>query len=277
MKNDNITSYGQKFYDDMANCASHASSVTVPIILNAINPKSVVDVGCGTGSWARSFINAGIDDVIGVDGNWVLESDLVIQTEKFVRADLAHPLIMKRKFDLCVCLETAEHFPESRAAGLVSDLTALADIVVFSAAIPFQGGTHHFNEKWQCYWADLFAANGYVGVDYLRRRIWHLNKFHSWFYAQNIMIYVKASSLEQHSVLANEYKYQDGTPLSIVHPGLLILLQPWHKHLTTRAYFSMLPHMIGKVFNAIIRRITRQKFIQKSIPNDNSEWHSAPL
>jgi hypothetical protein len=61
-------------------------------------------------------------------------------------------------------LEVAEHLRASRAEGLVKMLCGLSDRVLFSAAIPFQGGTGHVNEQWQSYWARLFRRNGFAAA-----------------------------------------------------------------------------------------------------------------
>ena len=70
------------------------------------------------------------------------------------------PLRIGRRFDLVNCLEVAEHLDASRADSFVDDLCALGDVVVFSAAIPGQGGTHHVNEQFQSYWQERFRRNG---------------------------------------------------------------------------------------------------------------------
>ncbi len=77
-----------------------------------------------------------------------------------------------RRFDLGICLEVAEHLPTAGADQLVENLVRLSDVILFSAAIPHQGGTHHVNEQWPSYWADLFAARHYFAWDGLRWLIW---------------------------------------------------------------------------------------------------------
>ena len=44
---------------------------------------------------------------------------------------------------------------------LVATITKHGDAVLFSAAIPGQGGQDHLNEQWPEYWQKKFEVNGY--------------------------------------------------------------------------------------------------------------------
>ena len=116
----------------------------------------VIDIGCGVGEW-----NDENPDYWGLDFR-VTKKDLLIPPERFIECDLEKQFFeSETKYDLCLCLEVAEHLSPDRAEGLVKMLCSLSDKVLFSAAIPFQGGTGHVNEQWQSYWAELFRQNGY--------------------------------------------------------------------------------------------------------------------
>ena len=92
----------------------------------------------------------------------------------FIERDLSQRITIDSKYDLACCLEVAEHLPPERAGSFVEDLTKLAPVVLFSAAIPGQGGDNHVNEMWQHHWARLFAKNGFRAVDYVRPMIWSM-------------------------------------------------------------------------------------------------------
>src|SRR5262249_14104781 len=91
---------------------------------------------------------------------------------KIVVADISKPLDCERRFDLAICLEVAEHLPSDCAADLVTNLCNAADVVLFSAATPGQGGTRHINEQRPSYWSHLFSRNGYRCLDAIRPIIW---------------------------------------------------------------------------------------------------------
>jgi hypothetical protein len=93
-----------------------------------------------------------------------------------------------RRFDLACSLEVAEHLSPSVADQLVLALVKAAPVVLFSAAIPRQGGTSHVNEQWASYWAEKFKRHGYVAIDCLRPAL-HGDRRVDWWYRQNALIY----------------------------------------------------------------------------------------
>jgi hypothetical protein len=160
------------------------------------------------------FEEHGVADVFGVDGPYVLDA-LEIPASAFLSHDLTTPLHLGRQFDLVVSLEVGEHLASEFADGFVASLVAHGPAVLFSAAIPFQGGPGHVNEAWQSSWATRFAAHGYVPVDAIRRAVWADDQVAFW-YAQNIILYVDA---EVHSRLLASVGAAG--PLDVVHPRLL--------------------------------------------------------
>jgi SAM-dependent methyltransferase len=214
--------YNDKFYKFRQEASISSAREVIPIILDLIKPKSVIDVGCGVGTWLTVFRELGIEDFMGVDGDWVDRNMLMIPPENFLSFDLSGPLKLKTQFDLVVSLEVAEHLPEECARDFVESLTALGDVVLFSAAIPFQIGKHHINLQWQTYWTEIFKEKDYLAIDAIRKRIWQNDKVEYW-YAQNILIFAKRDYIETHPDLKKEYDNTCVSLLSIVHPKMLQL------------------------------------------------------
>ena len=77
-----------------------------------------------------------------------------------------------------------------------ADLVALAPHVLFSAAVPGQGGNNHINEQWQSYWADRFAAHGYGPRDIVRPAVRDDRSVAYW-YRQNAVLYSKGFPTER--------------------------------------------------------------------------------
>ena len=107
-----------------------------------------------------------------------------------------------------------EHLHESSAETIVKTLTDASDIILFSAAIPNQGGQNHINEQWPNYWQKHFAKEGYHPVDILRPKFWDTPKV-EWWYKQNMLLYTTKEKIEIFGLQESK------NLLSIVHPELL--------------------------------------------------------
>jgi SAM-dependent methyltransferase len=181
--------YSPAFYRQFDDETSRSARVCVPLIVDLLHPRCVVDVGCGMGQWLREFAAHGVADYLGIDGPHVQAQQLRIAPECFRAHDLTRPLLLDRRFDVALSLEVAEHLPRSQAAAFVELLTKAAPAVVFSAALPLQGGFGHVNEQWPWYWKQLFAARGYVHLDPFRKAIWR-DPGVAVYYQQNLFLYV---------------------------------------------------------------------------------------
>ena len=211
-----VTVYDTQFYDDQAAGSLASSAEFVPYILEVTQAKSVVDVGCGVGTWLQTYAHSGVQDILGLDGSWVDPSKLYIPRDNFRAVDLLHLPRLQRRFDIAQSLEVAEHLPHSHAATFVEFLTGLSDVIVFSAASPHQGGTDHINERWPSYWRTHFEGCGYALYDVFRPRFWSNDRV-MWWYAQNTFLYVKC---ERRASLALDRAQPEGFiyPERIVHP-----------------------------------------------------------
>lgn len=190
----------------------------VPWILKLVQPKSIVDVGCSLGGWLSIFKKHKIEDVLGIDGDWIDKKMLQIPEEQFLSVDLEEPFLLDRQFDLVMSLETAEHLAEDCAEAFVDSLTELGSVILFSSAVPGQGGVRHINEQWPDYWIKLFQDKGYVVIDCLREKI-RGNEKVMWWYAQNILMFVKQNCLEDYPLLEKEYQHTDPSKITLTHPG----------------------------------------------------------
>jgi hypothetical protein len=120
-----------------------------------------------------------------------------------------------------VCLEVAEHLPPESAGHFVHTLSELGPVVLFSAAIPFQGGTGHINEQWPDYWQTRFRANGFTLVDCIRSKVWS-NSAVQPYIAQNILMYIQDNYLSKSEILRAELVRARALPLDLVHPGVYL-------------------------------------------------------
>jgi len=190
-----VYEYRADFYRFLASFAARSARRIVPRLTAAITVRSVVDFGCGQGAWLNVWAQAGIS-VVGVDGPYIDARRLLIDAHAFHGADLAAPIDLGRQFDIVQSLEVAEHLPAAKSEQFVDTLTLHGACVLFSAAVPGQGGENHINERPLGYWRALFRERGYAAVDYLRPLICHDRNIARW-YRCNMMLYVKEGLLAE--------------------------------------------------------------------------------
>jgi len=253
--------YTKSFYEEHRGGALRSAEVIVPLVLALLPARSVVDVGCGEGQWLAAFKKFGVSEVLGLDGDHVDRDLLQIPRDRFRPADLSRPFEVERVFDLAISLEVAEHLPTDCASEFVQCLTRLAPLVLFSAAIPFQGGVHHVNEQWPDKWAELFKGHDYVPVDFLRKRVWK-NEAVEWWYAQNMLLFARSDVLERNAALKVEFERTDPDQLSLVHPRrYLEMTAPpppsWSVGAASRLLLKSLRNAVGKRLRKVIRTPAR--------------------
>jgi SAM-dependent methyltransferase len=249
-----MSGYDRSFYDETADLSGPSARAVVPAVLEVVHPRSVLDVGCGVGTWLATFREGGVPEILGLDGETVPGEVLRIPAESFRRHDLSTPFRLGRTFDLVTSLEVAEHLPPARADSFLDDLAAHGKVILFSAAVPGQGGTHHFNEQWQSFWIAKFAARGYRVLDIFRGRFWRDPKV-AWWYAQNIFLFVHEDALEGAPRLKEALATFSPYPLDIVHPDLFT---PIHAALRNPSFLGTAKALPGLFFAAVRRRVVRR-------------------
>lgn len=187
--------YNYQFYEKRHSDTIHAAEVVLGLVADVTPPThSAVDLGCGVGTWLAVLKKNKVEKVKGFDGAWVNKSLLQIPEENFFEQDFTQPIPGNETFDLAISLEVAEHLPAKNAKDFVLSLTLLSDFVLFSAAIPYQGGVGHLNEQWPNYWISLFKEHGFECLDFIRKQIWDDPKIPYW-YKQNTFLFVKNNRL----------------------------------------------------------------------------------
>lgn len=241
--------YGGAFFDSQRDTSLTSASIVIPHVLSLCNPKSVADFGCGVSPWVRALLDMGINDVMGIDGNYVRDESLLIPGDHFVRADIGQPIDLKRRFDLAISMEVAEHLPPEKAATFIATLTSHSGIVLFSAAVPRQGGTYHVNEQWPQYWTSLFSSHGYRCVDCIRDVFWEDDRI-AWWYRQNMFLFVADDLLPAFPKLLAESARSRTLPLAMVHPGFT------HKEIGLRSLLKQIPGPFRAALSKRLQRLT---------------------
>ena len=188
--------YNEAFQVGRNELTRYAARKILNQILDISPISSVVDVGGGIGVWldeCKKQMGSDFSYGFVLDGNYIDDKEKLVNKDQFIVYDLENKLNLDDKFDLVICLEVAEHLSKERAEGFVEDLTKLGDFVLFSAAIPYQGGNGHINEQPVSYWIELFAKRGYEAYDIIRPNIYMDQNIPFW-YRNNIMVYCNKNS-----------------------------------------------------------------------------------
>jgi SAM-dependent methyltransferase len=196
--------------------AEYSSRRALEILFKVYRPQSVLDVGCGLGNWLKTALDLGVSEVKGLEGAWVDQALLEVPPDLVEIRDLEKPFDLERKFDLAISLEVAEHLSAAAADGFVASLVRHAPAVLFSAALPFQGGDHHVNEQFLPYWAAKFAQHGYQPVDLIRKEIWEDAQVLLWL-RQNLMLFAHDDLIAANEDLRRA-KSESHFPFTVVHP-----------------------------------------------------------
>lgn len=224
------TTYDPSFFkwaSDSHICAMN----TLRVLFEYFVPESFLDVGGWHGPWSKAFYDiTGSSQYTLIDGDYVDTNNILVDKSNFIWFDLSKKLDLWCKYDLVNCLEVAEHLPETSADSLILSLISHGDVILFSAALPGQGGTHHVNEQYPKYWSDKFFSHGFVCLDFLRAVIWDDEQI-QWWYRQNIMVFIKKTVYDSrmHPKLSDIVPVTK--PLSLIHPWA------WEEKTKRKKYF----------------------------------------
>lgn len=185
--------YGDdSFYTHTHNFKENSIRIAAELMYDTFGPQTVFDIGCGEGLFLNVLHQKGVQ-VLGCD---ISDAAIRLCPKDFFifQADATKPLRFNRRFDLCICVEIAEHIPTSASKALVENVTRASDTVFFTAAVPGQGGVGHINEQPHSFWVNLFEKQGYQLEVALSERLRQKMKEENvvfWLW-QNLMIFTRS-------------------------------------------------------------------------------------
>jgi 2-polyprenyl-3-methyl-5-hydroxy-6-metoxy-1,4-benzoquinol methylase len=210
--------YEQLNAEEQAN--RYSATQILDILGRYIQPISALDVGCGIGTWLAVLQGRGVKDLYGIEGPWLQQQNTVCDPSFLHVMDLEAGFDLGRRFDLVICLEVAEHISLKSSERFIASLANHSSAILFSAAIPFQGGHHHVNEQFLSYWISLFAARGFQALDIIRGEIWDDHQV-LWWLRQNTILFAHHDIIKETQILKEVVEHQK-SPISVVHPYVYI-------------------------------------------------------
>ena len=220
------TIYNEEFYNEQKDASYKSAEAIIPIFMDAFNPRSVNDIGCGAGGWLHVFQKCGVNTIYGYDVN-ELTADKYFIDKKHIKTNTDFSSVnfkIQEKSDILICLEVAEHLQDEVADSFILEILSASPVIIFSAALPGQTGVNHINEQPPWYWREKFNKFGYTEVDFIRPQILR-NENICWWYRQNITCFVRPGVLSSNHKLAELAKIhgqQDGGhKLTVVNEWVL--------------------------------------------------------
>ena len=193
-----------------------SAEIILGILYDIYKPVSVIDVGCGMGSWLTVAESLGSKILRGLDGEWITKDMLLSKNIDFTPTKMEDEIAIDVQYDLCISLEVAEHLSPTRSKTFIETLCNASNVILFSSAVKYQGGTNHINEQWQSYWIELFKENRFECYDIFRNIIWENDEVELW-YRQNIFLFINENGLKSNLDLRMLKSMEKSIP-NIIHP-----------------------------------------------------------
>jgi len=251
--------YTQKWYESFQDASYVSAKVLLRHFFSSYRPTSMIDIGAGIGLFLTVAKESGVVDLLGIEGDWV--KGIHNPSIKFIYQNLEEPLVIDKRYDTVLCLEVAEHLSPGRADTFVDDICkASSGVIIFGAAMPFQGGAHHVNEQDPSYWIQKFAEHDYECIDFFRARLWKEPLALTW-HAQNTFLYIKKDD-PRRGLFCNQPLYDVYHPLFTLNSDVLkrhnIVYEDFiGARVAVRALLSRARRGATKVFHRLMSSLSR--------------------
>lgn len=190
--------YAHDLYRDHDAATRHSAQTVLALTLDMLPPvHSVVEFGCGVGTWLAAAKSLGVEHVLGYEGDGPDDGHLLVEADEFRRIDFATATpLSSARHDLALSLDVAQHLPHAAVAPFIAALCGATDFVIFSAAAPGRGDTGPINKTWPAYWTDLFAEHDFAALDPFHEQNGYDGGIKST-YCKNTLLLVKRARLTE--------------------------------------------------------------------------------
>lgn len=163
-------------------------------INSQIRPTTFIDFGCSTGIYVKEVqVRCSDVNAYGFDNSaYAVENAICKNIQK---VDLTIPnwnTLSRCENTLGLCLEVLEHIDDSLSTNVLKNILGHCDKLIFSAAVPGQGGVGHINCRPKIDWIKRFHELGWVvDLDATRHLIKYMQGcYHMGWFTNNAMILI---------------------------------------------------------------------------------------
>lgn len=183
--------YTKEYYQSINKTEIAQAKAIAKRITELYNPKSVIDIGCGTGLYLSPFTcdKCGVD----ISPNAFDQEVLMVDRGLVSIDDLRVPRNVYLTYDVTICFEVLEHIGSEYADILVDNISQYSNTIILTASPPGQAGLNHVNCQPQKYWDEKFEARGFHR-DYHDefQLVWAVHQVeHTIWLVRNLMVYKK--------------------------------------------------------------------------------------
>ena len=143
---------------------THIDEGAIRYLINALEIKSVLDIGCGPGGVVELCKKLGLD-ILGVDGDFTVERPDSIKDNVVIHDYATGPYIPEKNYDLAWAVEFVEHVDEIYMQNFIESFKS-CKYVLMTHALPGQPGHHHVNCQHASYWLNVMEKNGFEAMPY---------------------------------------------------------------------------------------------------------------
>ena len=137
---------------------THLDNGALNWIINHLNCKSMLDIGCGPGGMVKLANNLGLQ-AYGIDGDYTLDR---YDPNKFLIHDFTKgPAPITSTYDIGWSVEFLEHVYEEYMPNYMQSFQKCKYIII-TYAPPGWSGHHHVNLQEEVYWIKKFKDYGFT-------------------------------------------------------------------------------------------------------------------
>lgn len=165
IKQFSIHKYGTRYYRRHLDQYREWEIKIGKTIVETFKPSSILDLGCGVGSYLEGALQSGCKDILGIEIAFEKAKEFLVKdiTPFIQDGDITIDLKLNRSFDCVMSIEVGEHIEPSGTNGFIDNLTKLSTkYILLTAAPPGQGGTGHINLREKEWWIQEIKNRGWT-------------------------------------------------------------------------------------------------------------------